>query len=257
MTIDSIKNPNILNDSCEHEWYWIYTLSEPESNNVRYVGISKQPLVRLKQHLKDVRSNKHKHNWLKKINFNPKIELISLECSKEEAIQQEKNLILEFRKKGNKLINKTIGGDYYSGSFKSSEVIEKLRQSKLGDKNPNYGKTPSEETKRKLSKSLKGRKFSEIHLAKLREINQRNSRKVFQYNLDGDFINEYQSISEAAKIINGNISKISSCALGKRKSTSGFQWSFEKKNKIEKYAVKKYKTRKDKGLSRRKHKTST
>lgn len=252
MHLDSIKNPNILNDSCEHEWYWIYTLSEPESNNVRYVGISKQPLIRLKQHLKDTRSNKHKHNWLKKIGFNPKIELISLECSKKEAIEQEKNLILEFRKRGNKLINKTIGGDYNNESFKSPETIEKLRQSKLGNKNPNYGKTPSEETKIKLSKSLKGRKFSEIHLAKLKELNQRNNRKIFQYSLEGEFIMEYQSISKAAKIINGNVSKISSCALGKRKSSSGFQWSFEKKEKMEKYAIKKYKPRKDKGLSRRK-----
>ena len=48
------------------------------------------------------------------------------------------------------------------------EVIEKMRKSKLGSLNPNYGKTLSEETKKKLSISLTGRTYSEESKQKMR-----------------------------------------------------------------------------------------
>jgi hypothetical protein len=34
-----------------------------------------------------------------------------------------------------------------------------MSEAKIGDRNPNYGKTPSEETKRKLSEAKLGLKF--------------------------------------------------------------------------------------------------
>lgn len=53
-------------------------------------------------------------------------------------------------------------------------------------------------------------------------------KKVYKYDLDGNFICEYNSISEAAKD-NGNSNSfkhISSCCNKKRKSAMGFRWSF-------------------------------
>ena len=55
----------------------------------------------------------------------------------------------------------------------------------------------------------------------------RQSKEVIQLDIDGTFIAEYKSISEASKqtkIPSGNISKV--CHL-KRKTTAGFRWKFK------------------------------
>ena len=51
------------------------------------------------------------------------------------------------------------------------------------------------------------------------------SKKVYQYDLDGNLVGEFLSISEASR--NGfNLRHISSCCNGKRKTHKGFLWSF-------------------------------
>lgn len=70
--------------------------------------------------------------------------------------------------------------------------------------------------------------------------NTKLKKKVYQYNLDGNFINVYNSLAEAAKELNCNYSTISLAAKGKNKTACGFLWSFNEetkesiKNKIEK-----------------------
>jgi hypothetical protein len=44
-----------------------------------------------------------------------------------------------------------------TGRTLSDEAKEKIRLSKLGENNPNYGKSPSKETREKISKALKGK----------------------------------------------------------------------------------------------------
>lgn len=58
--------------------------------------------------------------------------------------------------------------------------------------------------------------------------NTGKNKKVYKYDLDGNFICEYNSMSEAAEY-NGNpngFKHISSCCNQKRKSAMGFRWSF-------------------------------
>lgn len=59
------------------------------------------------------------------------------------------------------------------------------------------------------------------------------SKKVFQFNLDGDFIKEWDSIREAAKSIsnskyNATVSPISSVCNGKMSQAYGYIWSYSK-----------------------------
>ena len=56
------------------------------------------------------------------------------------------------------------------GHFVSEETKKKLSLSKIGDRNPNYGKTPSEKQKRALNR--KGIPLSEEHKLKIGEANK-------------------------------------------------------------------------------------
>lgn len=65
-------------------------------------------------------------------------------------------------------------------------------------------------------------------------------KKVYQYDLDGNFIKEYSSSLSVAKEIDINNkdnirSIINTCCLGRCKSAYGYQWSYIKKDKISKY----------------------
>ena len=80
------------------------------------------------------------------------------------------------------------------------------------------------------------RRKSEITKEKLRMANTNKrlgkdnhaSIKVYQYTLDGCYVNEYNSIREAALAVNGNEQSIGDAASGNYKSSRGFQWRKEK-----------------------------
>lgn len=68
--------------------------------------------------------------------------------------------------------------------------------------------------------------------------NNTSSKKVYQYDLDGNFIKEYESASEAARQIGCTSKSISITANNKfihSKSVFGFQWSYTKLDKMPKY----------------------
>ena len=55
---------------------------------------------------------------------------------------------------------------------------------------------------------------------------EKQSKKVYQYNLKGELVNTWISVAEAGR--NGYDAKnISACCLGKHKTHKGFIWSYE------------------------------
>ena len=59
-------------------------------------------------------------------------------------------------------------------------------------------------------------------------INKSIKRKpISQYNLKGDFIKDFNSISEAARITNQDISSIIDCLKGRHKQNKGFIWKYK------------------------------
>lgn len=66
----------------------------------------------------------------------------------------------------------------------------------------------------------------------------KKQKKVYKYDLNGNFIEEYGSLQKAAKSVGGvkgAHSNISNCCYGKRNKAYGFLWSFNKEIKINKY----------------------
>ncbi len=63
--------------------------------------------------------------------------------------------------------------------------------------------------------------------ADLRHINKSAQKTVLQYNLQDDFLMEWESITVASKATMTCSSSISNCCHGKRKSAGGHKWKFK------------------------------
>lgn len=93
-----------------------------------------------------------------------------------------------------------------------------------GENSPNYGKkqTPEHIEKRRLK--LVGKKRSKEICDMISNL---HSKAVLQYTLDGIFIKEWKSATQATKELNINGSHISSCCKGKRKTCGGYVWKYK------------------------------
>lgn len=116
------------------------------------------------------------------------------------------------------------------GKYVSPETKKKLsiagkgNQYAKGNKN-RLGKKHSDETKMKIGLKSKGRKHSDETIKKIRD-KLKNRKKVYQYDLDNNFIKEYPS-GRAAGIETGcSINGISACCNNKQIQSGGFIWSF-------------------------------
>ena len=94
--------------------------------------------------------------------------------------------------------------------------------------NPYLGKTPSEETRKKLSEAKKGKKYNQKSIEK-RIITQRikRNRQIIQFDLQGNRLNSFDSCKEAGEYIGTTTSNICMCLKGKTKTSKGFIWKYE------------------------------
>lgn len=76
--------------------------------------------------------------------------------------------------------------------------------------------------------------------------NNHASQFVQQFDLDGNLIAEYETVTEASKITGVNGSKISAVARGHRKTAGGFIWKYPNPKDLHKKNTRKYDVKKDK-----------
>src|SRR3990167_4875568 len=109
---------------------FVYTLSDPITKEIRYIGQTIQPLKkRLLDHIKEAKTNKvrnHRLNWISSLlknNITPSIELLE-----DNAIwsDSEKYWISQFKTLGYRLVNGTEGGDRALGLKMSEEAKLKI-----------------------------------------------------------------------------------------------------------------------------------
>lgn len=173
----------------------IYTLADPESGEIRYIGKTVKTLkARLTDHLYSIkRESNYRSNWIKSIinrDLIPIIEELEI-CTWDISQQREMYWISQFKVWGFKLVNLTEGGEGCIGRKYNLKTIDKIKKS--------------------------------------------SSKKVYQYSLDGNFIKEWKSSTEAGKSLGKTNSKICSCARGKRNKAYGFIWNYKKLKKVEPY----------------------
>ena len=107
------------------------------------------------------------------------------------------------------------------------KMSESLKGLFSGEKHPMFGKHHTEESKKKISEKQKGKKLSEETRRKMSKarINGKQSKKILQFTLDGEFLKEWLSIAECSR--NGySGANICYCCQGKRKSAGGFKWCY-------------------------------
>lgn len=60
-----------------------------------------------------------------------------------------------------------------------------------------------------------------------KQISERCSIPILQYTLQGEFIKEYSSITQAQLELNIKSNHIGCCCIGRRKTCSGFIWKYK------------------------------
>ena len=149
---------------------------------------------------------------------NIKHEVLLEGVTKSEAVYAEKYLIRWYKIHGISY-NITDGGDGVTGHSPwnkgvpcSEEIKQKIGNANRGPNNYWWHREFPEEMKRKISEAKKG-------------IATKVS-KVVQLSLSGEFIREWPSMSEAAKILGLDPSRISACCKGKRNKHGNFKWQY-------------------------------
>lgn len=213
---------------------FIYALSDPITNEIRYVGKSDDLKKRFVEHIRKCKyTNTHKNNWIKSLlnkNLRPNIEILETVSIDEWGfwetywINQMKswgfNLtnIASGGRGGNQglIINKKISLALKNRKF-SSSTLEKMR---LGAK------------QRKIS--CEGRKNLSFHRSgkgnpmygKKRPENAKHYRSVSQYDLNNNYLYTWQGIIIASKTLNINRCTISDVCNGRKKTAGGYKWKY-------------------------------
>lgn len=237
----------------------IYTLSDPTTGQVRYVGkTSVKPEARYAQHIYQWKRCKGKisylNSWIKNLankQLKPVLQVVDL-VDDEAWVLAEQGYIRLFKSYGCKLVNLTIGGEGSSGYKHSVESISKriasCQKSQLWQqKNKRHSEIMKElhfkgdvlfgtahlpEDKRKYL----GKRHSET-LKKLHADNpdlkqamiKARSIPVSLVDEQGKVLMTFQSASEAGRFFNINNTHITRVCKGKSTSTHGLMFAYRKK----------------------------
>lgn len=222
---------------------WIYTLTDPRNNLVKYIGKTFRLNRRLNDHINEINSNTKKTAWiknLKKENLKPIFEILE-ETNIEDCNFLEIYWIGQFKVWGFDLKNTTNGGDGsygiepwnkgLKGVFKHSEESKKKmsewrKENTTGEKNGFFGKKHSEKNIKIFKEKSSKRRWSEEFKENRRGEKSPNSKKVFQYDLDGKLIKEY-SYGKQTEKFGFDSNMVSKVCRGIHKSHKGYVFSFE------------------------------
>jgi len=219
------------------ENYKIYALKLKDSNDIRYIGLTKKSLEeRFKKHLRDtIKRNTKNGNWIKKYKDNIEIILIEENINDVNIISEREIFWIKYYTDlGYNLTNGTLGG--FKGE-PTEETCKKLSESQKG-------KTISDETKEKIRNTLTGRKQTDEHINNVimskisythsedtkkkigdgnRNKPQINSKKFEVYNYKtNEFIGIFETQTECARTLKIYKSGISDVLSGRYKQHKGY-----------------------------------
>ena len=71
---------------------------------------------------------------------------------------------------------------------------------------------------------------------RVQRIAKKNNKPILQFDLEGNFIKEYESITQASKELNNSLNNISQCCSGRNRTSKGYIFRFKNdKDVLSKY----------------------
>lgn len=149
-----------------YRWYYINT------NETFHIGKGKGQRYKEKKQSR----NQFFKNIINKEKDNVTSEILVNNLTEQEAWDLEKQLIAEYKSKGECKTNFHEGGrGGNTGNYNNPERSRKISEAakkRIGKLNPMYGKHHTEETKQKLREINLGKKLTPEHIEKLKEANR-------------------------------------------------------------------------------------
>ena len=192
--------------------HYIYQHIRLDTNEVFYIGkgVQKKQNYQYYRAFDKKRRNNIWNSIVNKTGF--KVEILATNLSEKECFNLEIELISKHGKifdNSGTLANYTDGGEgqlrFHKNSKKQIEAANKAR-----------------EIAWKLPKTKK-----QIEAVTKNILKANPEKEVLQYDLNMNLLNEFKSLAEAARSINGNHGNISMCCQGKRKTAYKFIWKYK------------------------------
>lgn len=201
----------------------VYRHRRVDTNEVFYIGIGRFQKRAFCEH----KRNRH---WKNVVNQTDYIVEILTTCKTwDDACELEQLLIQEYGRRDlgtGCLVNMTDGGEGSIGMVFTKSHRDKISKSLTGVKKDDV-------FRKKVSDGLTGRKLSKAHRKKISE-SQKGIPKpclnvpVIQYNKNGEYIGEYESMRIASRKTPADASHIGAVCSGKRQTAGGYIWKFKK-----------------------------
>ena len=191
-------------------------------NKKRYVGITKQVPNRRWGNGYGYISSPLMYNAIQKYGWhNIKHKILYENLSKNEAEILEIKIIKEWKTTNIKYGYNILDGGNLSNGM-SENVKKRISKSKKGKK-------LSEETKLKIKISALNKHYKRpMTKERKTKLLKANYKSILMFEKKGNFIKKFNCIKDAEKELKINNSNISQCCLNKRKTAGNYIWKYEK-----------------------------
>lgn len=187
MSIEMTAEPDLTAFRTDHsiqgEWHYIYGLCDPRDGELRYIGKSDQPQIRLRNQMNE-RAQTHRCHWLqelRRLRLRPAQIILDAVPSGSDWRAVEKAYIAAARNAGYHLTNGTAGGDGVPEL--SGESLRRVRTAWLGRKHrpeslekigaASRGRYHTAAWRKAMQERMQGREFTAEHRIKIRDANQK------------------------------------------------------------------------------------
>ena len=213
---------------------YIYTLTDPLTNDIHYVGKTSRPAIRLQEHIKKAKYSKtHKNNWINslgKLGVKPVLDIIDIVSNSDCGFWEQywMDLIKTWGFNLTNVASGGIGGNLgievcklistkLKGRKFTNETIERMREGARTRKLTDAGRKSLSINRSGIKNPMYGRKRPE---------SSKKYRKIIQFDINLNEIKIWKGIIIASKELNINRCTISDVCNGRKKTAGGYVWKY-------------------------------